>query len=47
MIVFPQMDQATAADSCWCFAREVAMQEPILVMGLQETPAREWDWTKG
>ena len=28
-------------------AREVAMQEPILVMGLQEIPAREWDCTKG
>ena len=23
------------------------MQEPILVMGLQETPAGKWDWTKG
>lgn len=28
-------------------AREVAMQEPIPVMGLQETPAGEWGWTKG
>ena len=28
-------------------AQEVAMQEPILVMGLQETPAGKWDWTKG
>ena len=28
-------------------AREVAMQEPIVVMGLQEIPAREWDCTKG
>jgi len=28
-------------------AREVAMQEPVLVMGLQETPAGKWDWTKG
>ena len=27
-------------------AREVAMQEPILVMGLQETPFGEWGWTK-
>ena len=27
--------------------REVAMQEPILVMGLQETPAGKWDWMKG
>ena len=28
-------------------AGEVAIQEPILVMGLQETPAGKWDWTKG
>ena len=28
-------------------AQEVAMQEPIPVMGLQETPAGKWDWTKG
>jgi urease accessory protein UreH len=28
-------------------AREVGMQEPIPVMDLQETPAGEWDWTKG
>ena len=27
-------------------AQEVAMQEPIPVMGLQETPARKWDWNK-
>jgi hypothetical protein len=27
-------------------AQEVAMQEPIPVMGLQETPSGEWDWTK-
>jgi hypothetical protein len=26
---------------------EVAMQEPILVIGLQETPTEKWDWTKG
>jgi hypothetical protein len=25
----------------------MAIQEPILVMGLQETPAGKWDWTKG
>jgi hypothetical protein len=23
------------------------MQEPILVMGLQETSAGKWEWTKG
>jgi hypothetical protein len=28
-------------------AQEVAMQEPIPVMGLQQTPAGEWKWTKG
>ena len=28
-------------------AQEVAMQEPIPVMGLQERPAGKWDWTKG
>jgi len=28
-------------------AQEVAMQEPIPAMGLQETPAGKWDWTKG
>ena len=28
-------------------AWEVAMQEPILVMGPQETLAGEWVWTKG
>jgi hypothetical protein len=28
-------------------SREVAMQEPTLVMGLQEKLAGEWDWTKG
>ena len=27
-------------------AQEVALQESILVMGLQETPAGEWDWNK-
>ena len=27
--------------------QEVAIQEPILVMGLQETPAGDWDWVKG
>jgi hypothetical protein len=26
---------------------QVALKEPILVMGLQETPAGKWDWTKG
>lgn len=28
-------------------AREMAMQEPILVTGLQETATGNWDWTKG
>ena len=28
-------------------AGEVAMQEPILVIGLQVTPTGKWDWTKG
>jgi hypothetical protein len=28
-------------------AQEVTLQEPIPVMGLQETPAEKWDWTKG
>jgi hypothetical protein len=28
-------------------ADQVALQEPITVMGLQETPAGEWNWTKG
>ena len=27
-------------------AQKVAMQEPILVMGLQGTPAGKWGWTK-
>jgi ubiquitin-conjugating enzyme E2 L3 len=27
-------------------AQEVAMQEPTLVMGLQEIPPGKWDWTK-
>jgi hypothetical protein len=27
-------------------AQEVAMQEPISLMGLQGTPARKWDWNK-
>jgi hypothetical protein len=27
-------------------AGEVAMQEPILIMGLQEISAGNWDWTK-
>lgn len=27
-------------------AQEVPMQEPILVICLQEIPAGEWDWTK-
>jgi hypothetical protein len=27
-------------------ADQVAMQEPILVMGLQETPTGKWNWTK-
>ena len=27
-------------------AQEVAMQEPIPVIGLQESPTGEWDWTK-
>ena len=26
---------------------QVAMQEPLLVMGLQETLAGKWDWAKG
>lgn len=26
--------------------REVAMQDTIQVMDLQETPAGKWDWTK-
>ena len=28
-------------------APEVAMQEPIPVMGLQEMPTGKWDWIKG
>ena len=28
-------------------ADQVAIQEPIQVMGLQETPTGKWDWTKG
>ena len=28
-------------------ARGMAMQEPILVTGLQETATGNWDWTKG
>jgi hypothetical protein len=28
-------------------ADQVTMQEPIPIMGLQETPAGKWDWTKG
>jgi hypothetical protein len=27
-------------------AVEVAMQEPILIMDLQGTPAGKWDWIK-
>ena len=27
-------------------AQEVAMQEPILIMALQEAPTVKWDWTK-
>lgn len=28
-------------------AQEVAMQEPVQIIDLQETPARNWNWTKG
>ena len=28
-------------------SQEVTMQEPILIMDLQETPTGEWDCTKG